>query len=214
MQRGKEGIPPKIPPGPILYGDTPWGCPIVIPQRDTPWSCPPLSLTLRTLATFSDHSIIATLPHANFLTSTASQGQTIRTGVTIDCARIEPKGRLGAKDSAWWLHLYVMFSRATCMDDMLILRPPPRDLLEGGPPAAVRKALERFEEKIASSVDAAAMLAAEMGILLQMSFFRSPTRRGDTGSATGLQHQSRFSPVRPSSPLGCELNDTTDRVMG
>ena len=50
------------------------------------------------------------------------------------------------------------------MDDMLILRPPPRDLLERGPPVAVRKALERFEEKIASSVDAAAILAAEMGI--------------------------------------------------
>ena len=57
------------------------------------------------------------LTHANYLTSTASQGQTIRTGVTIDCGRIEPKGNQGTKDADWWLHLYVMFSRATCMED-------------------------------------------------------------------------------------------------
>ena len=42
------------------------------------------------------------LTHANYLTSTASQGQTIRTGVTIDCARLVPAGRQGMKDSEWW----------------------------------------------------------------------------------------------------------------
>ena len=31
------------------------------------------------------------LTHAHYLTATASQGQTIRAAVTIDCARIEPK---------------------------------------------------------------------------------------------------------------------------
>ena len=115
----------------------------------------------------TNHTVTRTgfgLTHANFLTSTASQGQTIRTGVTIDCARIEPQGRLGTKDSAWWLHLYVMFSRATCMEDMLLLRPPPRELLESGPPVSVQKALERFEAKITESVEAAAALAEELGI--------------------------------------------------
>ena len=61
------------------------------------------------------------LTHASFLSSTASQGQTLRTGVTIDCARIEPRGRQGADDDQWWLHLYVMFSRATCLEDMLLM---------------------------------------------------------------------------------------------
>ena len=75
------------------------------------------------------------LTHANFLTSTASQGQTIRTGATIDCARLPPQGARGTQDSDWWLHLYVLFSRVTCMADMLLLRPPPRELLEAGPPA-------------------------------------------------------------------------------
>ena len=106
------------------------------------------------------------LTHANYLTSTASQGQTIRTGVTIDCARQVPAGKQGMRDEDWWLHLYVMFSRATCMDDMLLLRPPPRKLLEGGPPASVKRALIRFEERIASSTRAAVELAARVGMVV------------------------------------------------
>ena len=70
------------------------------------------------------------LTHAHFLTVTASQGQTIRTKVTIDCARNEPQGNRGTSDDDWWLNLYVMFSRVTRMDNMLLLRPPPRTLLE------------------------------------------------------------------------------------
>ena len=57
----------------------------------------------------------------------ASQGQTIRAGVTIDCDGNEPRG---TSDDEWWLNLYVMFSRVTRMADMLLLRPPPRQLLE------------------------------------------------------------------------------------
>ena len=106
------------------------------------------------------------LTHANYLTSTSSQGQTIRTGVIIDCARVEPTGYQGMSDVEWWLHLYVMFSRATRMEDMLLLRPPPRELLEGGPPKSVKQALERFETKRLESTDAAARLAADMGIVL------------------------------------------------
>ena len=81
----------------------------------------------------------------------------------MDCARIEPKGRQGASDEQWWLHLYVMFSRATCMEDMLLLRPPPRDLLERGL-ASVREALEKLERKVAESTEAAGALCAMMGL--------------------------------------------------
>ena len=101
-----------------------------------------------------------TVSHAAYLTATASQGQTLRAGVTIDCARLPPQGRQGTSDSEWWLNLYVMFSRATQMSDMLLLRPPPRQLLEAGPPASVRRALQRFEEKRQASVAAATALAA------------------------------------------------------
>jgi len=106
------------------------------------------------------------LTHEKFLTSTASQGLTIRTGVTVDCARTPPAGKSGMSDEDWWLHLYVLFSRATCMEDMLVLRPPPRDLLESGPPRNVRVALERFTSKIAASRSDAEDLARHLGFPL------------------------------------------------
>ena len=74
------------------------------------------------------------LTHAHYLTATASQGQTLRAAVTIDCARNEPQGKHDTSDDAWWLNLYVMFSRITRMSDMLLVQPPPRELLERGPP--------------------------------------------------------------------------------
>ena len=105
------------------------------------------------------------LTHANYLTVTASQGQTLRKGVTIDCARNEPEanGR-GTSDDEWWLNLYVMFSRVTRMDDMLLLRPPRRELLERGPPVSVREALRRFERAEAETVADALRKAQELGI--------------------------------------------------
>ena len=116
-----------------------------------------------------DHQVKRTgfpLTHADYMTCTASQGQTIRTGVTIDCARTEATGSTGMSDENWWLNLYVMFSRATRMEDMLILRPPERKFLEAGPPRHLRDALQRFEQKIAESSAAAAALAADLGIPL------------------------------------------------
>ena len=106
------------------------------------------------------------LTHASFMTVNASQGQTIHTKVTIDCARIEPQGNRGTSDDDWWLNLYVMFSRATKMEDMLLLRPPPRTLLERGPPAAVREALQRFEEAERATIAHAKMLAKRFDIQL------------------------------------------------
>ena len=82
------------------------------------------------------------ITHAQFFTSTASQGLTLRAGTIIDCARLPEMD-----DENWWLHLYVMFSRVTSMDDMLLLRPPPRDILELGPPVAIRDKVAQFQER-------------------------------------------------------------------
>ena len=106
------------------------------------------------------------LTHANYPTTTASQGQTIRAAVTIDCARNEPQGQRGTSEDAWWLNLYVMFSRVTRMEDMLLVRPPPRELLERGPPASVREALQRFERVERDTVADAVVLAERLGIAL------------------------------------------------
>ena len=83
--------------------------------------------------------------------------------MTIDCGRLSEKA---CKDSDWWLHLYVMFSRVTCMGDMLLLRPPPREVLEAGPPADVRAALAQFEEKIRTSTEATTSFAEKIGFSL------------------------------------------------
>lgn len=107
-----------------------------------------------------------TLTHAHYLTSTAAQGHTIRTGVNIDCARLPPQGQTGMRDDIWWFHLYVMFSRATRMSDMLLLRPPPRELLERGPPAGIAAALARFEAKRVATEQEAVDLANKLGFLL------------------------------------------------
>ena len=106
------------------------------------------------------------LTHAHYLTTTASQGQTIRAAVTIDCARNEPQANRGTSDDAWWLNLYVMFSRVTRMEDMLLVRPPPREFLQRGPPSSVRAALQRFERTERDTVAAAILTAQRLGIPL------------------------------------------------
>ena len=50
-------------------------------------------------------------------------------------------------DDNWWLHLYVMFSRVTALGDLLLLRPPPRDVLERGPPAAIAEKVAAFQKR-------------------------------------------------------------------
>jgi len=86
------------------------------------------------------------ITHANFFTSTASQGLTLRSGTIIDCARMPEMN-----DETWWLHLYVMFSRVTALEDMLLVRPPPRAILELGPPAAIKKRVSEFLKRAESN---------------------------------------------------------------
>ena len=106
------------------------------------------------------------LTHAAFFTSTSAQGHTLRKGVTIDCARLPQQGQQGMSEDTWWFHLYVMFSRATRMSDMLLLRPPPRELLERGPPESIVEALHRADVKIQKCSEESARLAAALGIAL------------------------------------------------
>ena len=82
------------------------------------------------------------MTHANFFTSTGSQGLTLRKGTVVDCARLPEMD-----DDNWWLHLYVMFSRVTALGDLLLLRPPPRDVLERGPPAAIAEKVAAFQKR-------------------------------------------------------------------
>ena len=62
----------------------------------------------------------------------------------MDCARLKE-----LDDDNWWLHLYAMFSRVTSLQDLLLLRPPPREVLEQGPPAGIAEKMEVFRERAA-----------------------------------------------------------------
>ena len=102
-----------------------------------------------------------TLTHAYYLTATATQGQTLRAIITIDCARLEKTNDMN--DDNWRLNLYVMFSRVTQMSDLLLLRPPPREILERGLPSSIKNQLERFETRMAASVTRAETTAKRVG---------------------------------------------------
>ena len=52
------------------------------------------------------------------------------------------------------------------MEDMLLGRPPPRELLERGPPASVREALQRVERTEQDTVHEAVLLAERLGTVL------------------------------------------------
>ena len=139
--------------------------------------------------------------HAAFYTSTSVQGHTIRTGVTIDCARQPPQGSSGYTEEQWWFHLYVMFSRVTRMEDMLLLRPPPRELLERGPPAAILRALERFIRLEWESVAEAAELCNSFGFALPEGVPQtaSPARRRLLRKTAPSASESRRAPFVPSN---------------
>ena len=60
----------------------------------------------------------------------------------------------------------MLLSRATTMEDMLLLRPPPRDILEAGPPRNVKAALERFRKTIVDNRTVTEELARSLGFPL------------------------------------------------
>ena len=49
------------------------------------------------------------------------------------------------------------------MSDLLLLRPPPREILERGPPENVKKQLEIFEKRMATSTKRAEATARRFG---------------------------------------------------
>ena len=69
----------------------------------------------------------------------------MRDGVIIDCGRQEG-GSYKKEDDDWWLDLYVMLSRATKLEDLLLLRAPDLDFFANGPPKTLRRQLAKFRD--------------------------------------------------------------------
>ena len=102
------------------------------------------------------------ITHAAVRTSTACQGKTLSDGVVVDCARRE-QGAHPLEDDDWWLHLYVMLSRATSLNDLLLLRATEADFLLRGPPADLRARLAVFGRRVKATRAKAEQIARAMG---------------------------------------------------
>ena len=64
---------------------------------------------------------------------------------------------------ARWLDLYVMRSRATRLEDLLVMRAPERDFLLRGPPASLKNQLKKFAKRTEENRRFAERLARELG---------------------------------------------------
>ena len=104
-----------------------------------------------------------TLSHACVRTSTACQGKTLEDGIVVDCGRKED-GAHPMDDDTWWLNLYVMLSRATQLDNLLLLRTPDVSFLSRGPPKDMVRQLKVFDERVQSCRVSAWRLARELGL--------------------------------------------------
>ena len=92
------------------------------------------------------HTVVRTgfpLSHGRVITSTACQGRTMRAGVVVDAGRREA-GPHKTEIDDYWLHLYVMLSRATTLEDLLLVRAPPVEFLKSGPPKDLARHLSAF----------------------------------------------------------------------
>ena len=86
----------------------------------------------------------------------------MRQGVILDCGRHET-GNGKKTDDDWWLDLYVMLSRATRLDDLLLVRAPDLQFFLKGPPKSLASQLQKFAKRTEKCRATAAELARELG---------------------------------------------------
>ena len=103
------------------------------------------------------------ISHARAITSTACQGRTMRDGVIIDCGRNEG-GSHPKEDDDWWLDLYVMLSRATRLEDLLLMRAPDLSFFAKGPPKTLRMQLAKFAARTNACRKQAEKIAKVLGL--------------------------------------------------
>ena len=112
------------------------------------------------------HTVVRTgfpLSHGRVITSTACQGRTMRAGVVVDAGRRE-NGAHPTEDDDYRLHLYVMLSRATRLEDLLLVRAPPVEFLKSGPPKDLARQLRVFAARTDRCREGASQLATELGL--------------------------------------------------
>ncbi len=70
----------------------------------------------------------------------------MRQAVIIDCGRHESVSKM-EEDDDWWLDLHVMLSRATRLDDLLLVRAPEPSFFLKGSPQSLKKQLQGFARR-------------------------------------------------------------------
>ena len=70
-------------------------------------------------------------------------------------------------DDDWWLHVYVIVSRATRLDDLILLRAPDVTCLMRGPPKTFRDRLALFDRRVRSC----RVLAEQLAVSLWLASF-------------------------------------------
>ena len=84
-------------------------------------------------------------------------------GVVIDCARRTGE-RHPLSDDAYWLDMYVMLSRATKLENILLVRAPEAKLLLQGPPKSLQQKLNTFNNRVTACKTKATKLAQDLGL--------------------------------------------------
>ena len=82
--------------------------------------------------------------------------------MVLDCGR-RTVGRGRKEDDDYWLELYVMLSRATRIQDLLLMRAPPCEFLLRGPPSGLRQQLQKFANRTEDCRREARALITELG---------------------------------------------------
>ena len=88
----------------------------------------------------------------------------MRDGVIIDCGRVEG-GAHPKEDDDWWLDLYAMLSKATRLDDLLLIRAPALSFFAKGPPKTLRRQLAKFASRTNVCRKQAEKIAQELGLV-------------------------------------------------
>ena len=87
----------------------------------------------------------------------------MRDGVIIDCGRQEG-GSHPKEDDDWWLDLYVMLSRATRLEDLLLMRALDLSFFAKGPPKSLLTQLAKFARRTKTCRQQAERLAQDLGL--------------------------------------------------
>ena len=80
----------------------------------------------------------------------------------MDCGRHEV-GTGRKDDDDWWLELYVLLSRATRHQDLLLMRAPSIEFFLAGPPKSLRTQLDQFASRTRRCRREAMRLAEQLG---------------------------------------------------